>query len=299
MQNTSVIFLDGLVLTGAWLLIAALLPIRQLVARLPPGRMRRQWHVLGGLILFFIASYLIYLLSRWNDAPTLSDWVASEVFFLAASFVLQTNLLALQTAIDVRRLAVLEQENINDPLMGIFNRRYLDRQLDIEVAEARRYRLPLAVLLLDLDYFKQINDTYGHLSGDSLLKRYGQLVVNTVRETDMVTRYGGDELLVIAPNTARVAAANLADRLRRAVAAAPLAPASENAPQPENKITVSIGVACLGPACSSTRALIASVDAALYRAKREGRNRVVIGDQGAPALPAEQANHLSSESAQR
>ncbi|MCX6998303.1 MAG: GGDEF domain-containing protein [Kiritimatiellaeota bacterium] len=286
MQDTAVIFLNGLVLAGAWLLIAALLPIRQLVARLPPGRMRRQWHVLGALILFFIAAYPIYLSSRWNNTPTLSDWVAAEVFFLAASFILQVNILALQTALDVRRLAILEQENIIDPLMGIFNRRYLDRQLALEAAEARRYHQPLAVLLLDLDQFKQINDTYGHLSGDTLLQRYGKLVVDTVRETDMVARYGGDELLVIAPNTALAAAVNLAERLRRAVESARLMPAGAAAPPPAGRITVSIGVACLGPAASSARSLIAGVDAALYRAKRTGRNRVVIGEPALPDAPA-------------
>jgi len=96
------------------------------------------------------------------------------VFFSVACFVLLVNALSLQTAFDVRRMTIMEQENITDPLTGLYNRRYLERHLNEEIAKAYRYDLPLSALMLDIDHFKKTNDTYGHLVGDRVLKKPGE-----------------------------------------------------------------------------------------------------------------------------
>ena len=267
---------DALVIAGAGLLVLALMPIRRLIAQLPAGPLRLRWYVLATMILMFIAGYIGYLVLQWQNHLEFSAIFVSAVFFLGACFVLLVGHLSLRTATDVRRLAVLEQESITDPLMGIYNRRYLDRRLEDEERRARRYNLPLSVLMIDIDHFKKINDTHGHHAGDLVLRALGRLIVGTVRGTDIVARYGGEEILVIAPNTPVGTAARLADRLRQAVEGAGLAPNSVPGEKQGPRVTVSIGVAYLGSGIHGARALMRSVDAALYRAKAEGRNRVVV-----------------------
>jgi len=124
------------------------------------------------------------------------DLIVPSVFFFGAGFVWLTATLSLHTAIDIRRVTVLEHENITDPLIGIYNRRYLDRRLQEEFIRARRYSLPLSVLLLDIDHFKRVNDAYGHQVGDLVLSYLGKLLLSAIRATDIIARYGGEEILI-------------------------------------------------------------------------------------------------------
>jgi diguanylate cyclase (GGDEF)-like protein len=173
-------------------------------------------------------------------------------------------------------MSVLEQESITDPLMGIYNRRYLERRLTSEVARASRYGMPLSVLLLDIDHFKRINDSYGHQVGDVVLAELAQLIVNTVRTTDIVTRYGGEEIMVVAPSTPLKTATNLGERLRKIIEHRPFdVPAKLHPKLKTLHITVSVGVACFGQNANDFQSLIQSTDEALYRAKKKGRNCVI------------------------
>ncbi len=155
-----------------------------------------------------------------------------------------------------------------DPLTGLLNRRALDDRLEQETARARRHAHPLSVLLLDVDRFKLINDTFGHAEGDAALRLVATELQRHVRLSDVVARFGGEEFIVIAPHTQPAGAAVLAERLRTAVEQCPAV----------GRVTVSIGVAQLDlsePAPGA--AILARADRALYRAKREGRNRVCLG----------------------
>ncbi len=262
----------ALVLAGLALLILSLVPLRRLVSQLPPGQLRFRWFILTALILFFIAGYFGYAKANWDHHYEVDGLVVPAVFFLGSLFVLLANSLSLQTAIDMRRIAILEQENVTDPLMGIYNRRYLDRRLADEVARAQRYHVPLSVLLADIDLFKRVNDSLGHQGGDVVLRNLGKLVVNTVRNTDIVVRYGGEEILIIAPNTSVATATRLAERLRQKVEEAVLAPTLDKS----LRITVSIGVGYYASDIFDASTLIRSADDALYRAKKEGRNRIAV-----------------------
>jgi diguanylate cyclase (GGDEF)-like protein/PAS domain S-box-containing protein len=152
-----------------------------------------------------------------------------------------------------------------DGLTGLKNHRVFQEQLEIEFRRARRYQLPLSLLMLDVDHFKLYNDTYGHLAGDEVLQHVARLLTLVARQTDFVCRYGGEEFAVILPNTPADGALALAERYRTAIA-------SENwAFRP---ITISIGVASLTPEIQYRAELIEKADRALYHSKQNGRNRI-------------------------
>lgn len=164
----------------------------------------------------------------------------------------------------------LREQTIRDPLTGLFNRRFLDESLDREIARARRHNQPLALLMIDIDRFKQLNDTYGHPAGDEILRRVGELVRTRARGGDLPCRYGGEEFLLVLPKMALATAVERAEAWRVAFAN-DWTVVGDHAVA----VTVSIGVAVFPDHGDGREALIEAVDQALYAAKRNGRNRVV------------------------
>jgi two-component system, cell cycle response regulator len=174
-----------------------------------------------------------------------------------------------QTTEEARRRAEAASEmSMTDPLTGLLNRYGLQRSLQRELAEARRYSRPLSCLLIDLDYFKNVNDTYGHAAGDTALMQVGLVLTEAVRGTDVVCRYGGEEFLVLAHETALEGALALAEKVRL-TAAARLFGDGERV----FELTLSAGAAELLPG-ESGHDMIARADEALYQAKQSGRNLV-------------------------
>lgn len=163
-----------------------------------------------------------------------------------------------------------------DPLTGLANRRKLDEVLPLEFRRSQREELPLSVLLVDIDRFKQLNDAHGHLVGDEVLKTLADLLLSFAqRAGDLAVRLGGDEFLVMLPGTDSPQAAALAQDLVRQVEQAQFA-------APVGQATVSVGVATLVPSSGlhNLEELLSHTDKALYKAKREGRNRVVVAALG-------------------
>lgn len=270
----------GCVLVGAAILVAALVPVRRLIRHLPPGLIRQRWYAMAAMILLFIAGYLAYAALFWSSHVALVDLIVPAIFFFGACFVWLSATLSLQTTVDLMRVSVLERETLTDPLTGVFNRRLLDRRLNEEIARARRYGLPLSILLIDIDHFKQINDSHGHQAGDRVLIAMGKLIAKGLRDSDVVVRYGGEEFLIIAPHTPLVGAVELAERIRKRVASHDFALASPPATPSPLGVTVSLGIGSLGDGVASADELIEAADANLYRAKRAGRNRVVAAAPG-------------------
>lgn len=167
----------------------------------------------------------------------------------------------------------LKQLATHDGLTGLYNQRTFYVLLGDELARAQRFKRPVSLLLLDIDHFKPVNDTHGHLAGDAVLKGLGELLGREVRATDRVCRYGGEEITVILPETDPDAAARFAERLRAAVEAHPF-DVDVDAGVPL-RMTVSIGVASFPAHADGAEALVAAADAAMYAAKESGRNRVV------------------------
>ncbi len=156
-----------------------------------------------------------------------------------------------------------------DPLTGVRNRAAMDSAMKREIGLALRHSTPLSVILMDIDHFKSINDQYGHLYGDQALKAVAQCAEQSIRESDMIFRYGGEEFLVLLTGTDLGGAELLAERIRQNVAV--LAPQTEKA----IRMTVSLGVTTLNPS-DDINSLFQRMDSALYRAKAAGRNRTVI-----------------------
>ena len=164
---------------------------------------------------------------------------------------------------------LLARKAMIDGLTGLWNRTYLETRMNAETSLARRNAQPLACVMIDLDHFKQINDRYGHLYGDEVLRTVAQVMGEASRSEDLVCRYGGEEFVVLAPNTPAPAAVELAERIRVAIAAC-----SWTHHGTRVQITSSLGVADLQH--SSANGILEYADAALYQAKQAGRNRVVL-----------------------
>jgi diguanylate cyclase (GGDEF)-like protein/PAS domain S-box-containing protein len=166
----------------------------------------------------------------------------------------------------------LRNQSIRDPLTGLFNRRYMEESLQREISKARRQASSLALFMLDLDRFKQINDTHGHVTGDWVLSRLGEIIRHNIREEDIACRYGGEEFILIFPGISAADAQRKAEELRANVEQHLV---GEHMGQPVGGITISIGVAMHEPGMDR-ETLLREADRALYRAKKEGRNRVVM-----------------------
>lgn len=168
---------------------------------------------------------------------------------------------------ETRRLA------ITDPTTGIFNFRYFRTTLAQEIQKARRLRYPIALLMADIDHFKDFNDLHGHPKGNAALRTVARAIVNSLRQTDTVARYGGEEFAVILPGCDHDALEPVAEKIRESVARSPIRIAPG---QPPAHVTISIGAAWQAPADADATGLLSIADSALYQAKALGRNRAYV-----------------------
>ena len=160
---------------------------------------------------------------------------------------------------------------ITDGLTGLHNRRYLDSHLQTLFERAASRQRPLSLLISDIDRFKRINDTHGHAAGDEVLREFARRLRKNVRGIDLACRYGGEEFVVVMPDTEQAVAERVAERIRQEIEMLPFGPEGAAALD----VTVSIGVASISPAADTLEALLKRADGALYEAKKSGRNRVV------------------------
>jgi two-component system cell cycle response regulator len=190
-----------------------------------------------------------------------------------------------------RKLHAAEDRATIDPLTGLGNRRHLETRLKAEVAHARRHKVPLSLVILDLDHFKSVNDTYGHEAGDRVLSQFADTMRAVFRADDFGFRYGGEEFVVLLRATPSARAVQAAERLRVELRARKF---EVGAPHEPLQMTVSAGVASADESNEFNASdLISRADAALYRAKREGRDRIEAsesdeapsGSSGAPSTP--------------
>jgi two-component system cell cycle response regulator len=214
----------------------------------------------------------VFFLRRNVTEPplTAADVEFAETVIRAAVSAIQRATLIESTIADNRRLEELAQ---TDPLTKTLNRRALGERLAAEMERVRRYSTTLSLLLIDLDHFKQVNDTHGHLAGDDVLIEVAAALQRVVRAVDIVARYGGEEFVVVLPETGAPGAEAFAERLRELIEGQLFAVSRGDA----IRLTTSIGVAYFpGFGVESVEDLLANADQALYRAKSEGRNRVRV-----------------------
>ena len=194
-----------------------------------------------------------------QDEGRLAHWLGAQ-----ASIALE----------NARLHRTVEQQAITDHLTGLANRRRFSETLSLEVSRAERFSGSLALVLADLDDFKRVNDRYGHHTGDEVLRRFADLMRESVREFDLAVRHGGEEFAVLLPETDLEGGLRLAERLADGLRGAHFSAAAG-----AFSVTASFGVAAF-PAANSAEQLVFAADQALYRAKREGKNRVVGADSG-------------------
>lgn len=186
--------------------------------------------------------------------------------------------LSMQTATTLDKAGVyaeIEKYATQDALTGLNNRRSLDLRINQEVAVAKRKNLPLCVMMLDIDFFKKTNDTYGHYVGDVVLKTFAKIITDEIREYDFASRYGGEEFFIILPSTTIEEAQLVANRLRERIEKEEFDISKYNNDVKTLHVTTSIGLSKLSPN-DDVKKLYVTVDKALYQAKETGRNKVVI-----------------------
>lgn len=172
-------------------------------------------------------------------------------------------------------MAAMRELAIRDELTGLYNRRQLSDMLSNEIERAYRYSHPMSLLMIDIDHFKLVNDTYGHPIGDAVLKWLADKVRDNVRSLDHPARYGGEEFAVILTETPGSGAMTVAESLRKAIGGKPFTFMGHGGTQVSIPLSISLGIASVPNDGADEHSLIASADQALYEAKRQGRNRTV------------------------
>jgi len=183
-------------------------------------------------------------------------------------------ILAAQFALGLKRARlykIIQELAITDSVTGLFTRRYAMDRLSEEFLRSQEHRLPLSILMIDADNFKECNDKFGHLVGDMVLNEIGRRIKENVREVDMVSRFGGEEFLVFAPNTSKESATLFAERIRKSIEGSFIRAYDEKV-----HLTVSVGVASYPEDTAHCQDLIGKSDQALYRAKKSGKNKVCV-----------------------
>lgn len=234
-----------------------------------PAALRSSARIAGGAFLFHGIWLLLRMFLPQEGSSTVDLLRPAWPQLLAALEIFVSSLatlLALLALITHRLLIEFTQAARTDALTGVLNRRAIEESGENAVAVSAQMLLPCAVLLLDLDHFKRINDTHGHPAGDAALRHFAQLIGPTLRRTDLFGRYGGEEFLVVIPGAGAAEARAAAERLRRRVSENPAVVGEVTIP-----LTVSIGVAS---GDEGLEALVARADGALYQAKNEGRDQV-------------------------
>jgi diguanylate cyclase (GGDEF)-like protein len=266
----SLSFASGVVLLGAPLLGFILLDSR--VVWLCGG-----FAVLMTVVLSYASSLGLLPYAPLVVPPTDSAgklfWTTIELSFAAPWLVVLTLLADHALSFWRKREGLILTLSRTDPLTGVHNRRSVMELLESEVARTLRHAPPLAVVILDMDFFKQVNDTWGHPTGDLVLKETARLLRETLRQSDIVGRYGGEEFILVLPDTTQAGSARLAERCRNRLAETPVTAMSGEVIH----ISASFGLACneQSPGLSA-EALIKAADQALYQAKHNGRNRVEV-----------------------
>ncbi|HDZ09213.1 GGDEF domain-containing protein [Pseudohongiella sp.] len=248
------------------------------VTILPPvaffllGRRAGAW--LTGLVFSYVIGFVYLRLPDWpQTAVTLGAWLNIVEVLLAHWFLFR-----LYERSRAEAFAELEHLSVTDKLTGLSNRSHLDTLLQQEIERHRRSGKPMTLVLCDIDFFKRINDEHGHLTGDKILQEVAEVLTRNMRASDLCGRWGGEEFLIICPDTASDSAAAITTKLGAALAKAPFSLGL--------RVSLSFGIACQDNSEQQSDQLLRRADDALYEAKRRGRDRAVIATSNSTYEPA-------------
>jgi len=251
-------------------------------------------NIAAGGFRFFVRGVLCWLLGvlagvmllgfNWNDS--VSKTIVYACLPMLIIYPIIIGLIAYNLAMDLhRKKEQMQHLSRTDGLTGLFNRAYWELRAKEEIARARRNYTPMALVLLDVDHFKRINDTYGHALGDLVLQQLSRLLQRNLRETELLGRYGGEEFVIILPGASKQEAYKTAERLREAVAQLAFGDADRHT----FHCSISLGVAAFADGLGDFSSWLNAADKALYQAKNQGRNQTVIYRDTLSHKPAEES----------
>ena len=272
-----------LIALGILLLLGASFRAHRLIRIL---KERGPWPSFRNLFFFFLIGYAVYFVFLVTGKPFQRDLIVGEVFFLSALFAIMVVGFAYRTVHEVMRLNELEQLANTDELTSLYNRRAIMRIMEEEYWKARRFGFPLSIAMVDIDHFKRINDTYGHIAGDEVLRSLAFALQDGLRKIDVVGRWGGEEFLCILPSTPQEGAVVTAKRIRKLVTdlrfrvkgptELEAVPPGEEIPPDAESITVSVGITTVDDRVRNPTEALMTADAALFQAKQNGRDQAVL-----------------------
>ncbi len=267
-----------LLLSGICLLVVSAFTSQQLIKKLPMGKVRNSWQMLTYFIIGIIFAYSAYMLMLMTGQANLSSLDIPKLCFTAAAFILLLCFLTYQITRDIREAIAMDQASIIDPVLDIYNRRYFDRRIDEETQRSRRYKLPLSLILLEVDEFSNVVDRHGRLVGDVVLRKVSDFIMNTVRSSDIVARFDKHKIIVATTQTEEDMAVKLADRLRAEIEKLEIIRNSKEESSQALHVTVSGGVSCLLDSIKNGFELVDLAENALLQANKIGQNKVYTYD---------------------
>jgi diguanylate cyclase (GGDEF)-like protein len=242
------------------------------------GRRVFELTMLTTSLLVALSVGVLFLISLFNKLVSFEAGIVPAIAIPLIVGSIVSSIIFLQFYLLTKAKAEVERLNRTDPLTGLLNRHFFTELIEMELAVASRYDFSSSLLLIDLDHFKRVNDVHGYLTGDEVIKIISKVVRRNVRRTDIVGRFGGEELMVFLPHTPLEGALVAADRLRRIISESELIFNDERI-----DITASIGVTSTELGISEIDQLIQTADSAMYMAKKGGRNQV----ESFPQIPQE------------
>jgi diguanylate cyclase (GGDEF)-like protein len=276
---TPTLFSATLALASTGLMVYSILLAVRIFKQLPSGDFLKWWRLLLVLIIGFAICYFVFALaiSMRGEPDSLMQLVVA-VFFFGAVFVLLTLQLFMHTFTSVEKTGWLSRNGILDEQSGIYNLRYFEMRLNEEFERARRYNSPLTLFLIEIDNFKKTSNSYGRIMGGKVFGAICKLLKEGSRSSDIMARYGGDQVIILLPNTALFSARKAAEKYRAIIEDKVLDVDDEERAIASVRLnyTVSIGVSALQNDVKHASELIRRADIALYKAKDRGRNRVAI-----------------------
>lgn len=267
-----------LLLSGICLLVVSAFTSQQLIKKLPMGKVRNSWQMLTYLIVGFIFAYAAYMLMLMTGQANLSSLDIPKLCFTAAAFILLLCFLTYQITRDIREAIAMDQASIIDPVLDIYNRRYFDRRIDEETQRSRRYKLPLSLILFEVDEFSNVINQHGRLVGDVVLRKVSDFIMTTVRSSDIVARFDEHKIIIATTQTEEDMAEKLADRLRAEIEKLEIIRNSGDVSSQALHVTVSGGVSCLLDSIKNGFELVDLAENALLQANNNGRNNVYTYD---------------------
>lgn len=270
-----------LVAAAIVLLGAALISLLRLLPEIPSGPTRNRWRAKGLLLALCLFGALGLLLALADAGSGAWRAFGPALLALLACLILLLFRGAANLIVQMRRVSSIDRAAITDALTGLRQRAYLDRRMQEELSRSQRHGQAVSLILLDVDEFADINRDHGHQVGDLVLSEISQILAAGLRTSDVLVRYAGEEMAVLATDTAPAGAVLVAERLRREVEAG-ARKALRQAQGARRPITVSAGVVGIEAGAKGRYDLFSAAERALGQAKAEGKNRVVMGPPGEP-----------------